>query len=166
MTTKRDALSLLVSGFPPSDDFFLSAWTDFITLTGWDSKTLRAALKSFEHSISYTVSIMNCMELSWILIVQASAFSWAVIHWELWISVQLMAERRLSIRSQNKRENIPKGYSFKFSRGTHCPCCAYKHSNFKFDASLAQKFCNFRPSSKSPGAQPPTSSAASTSTNS
>lgn len=67
-----------------------------------------------------------------------------------WMSAQVMAEKRPPIPAQNKRETIPKPYCFKFSRGTHCPGCAYKHLCFKCDASHAPTFCSFGPSSKSP----------------
>ena len=60
---------------------------------------------------------------------QPSTFKWSNIHWELWMTAQQKVERKAinPTTRPSTSEGFPKGYCFKFIKGTHCSGCNYKN---------------------------------------
>ncbi len=80
---------------------------------------------------------------------QVTQVPWATVHWELWLWSQNAAAPRSTAQGQQPSRlpnnlSIPRGYCYKFHRGTYRSGCAFKHVCFK--CSKAHHFvnCNFR----------------------
>ncbi|XP_028418481.1 uncharacterized protein LOC114543862 [Dendronephthya gigantea] len=80
---------------------------------------------------------------------QATRVPWATVHWELWLKSQYPTTSKPNTQGNNytrhpSKVSVPRGYCFKFHRGTFCAGCDFKHICFKCNGSHRAVNCNFR----------------------
>ena len=85
---------------------------------------------------------------------QASQVPWATVHWELWLRSQNYSRRTSNVSSPQSSAqspqtlSVPRGFCYKFHRGSYCSGCEFKHVCFKCNGAHRSVNCNFRSAAK------------------